>query len=164
MAKKKDREKIIPNEASYDGLVIFDSAIKILDDEQKPIFIYGLLFSKEQKHHDDLWQWELNRFLAYLMGCEKVQENKGKLAPEMWVLSNGNSINLKLEQKNLIYRLMKEQLMGYRIKEFIEPFADIKEGETEREFVISESFIERYGYEIMSFDTLMNEKRNEKID
>ena len=164
MAKKKEQVKIMPNKENYDGVAIFDKPIRILDDENNPIPIYGLMFSKGRKHADDLWQWELNRYLAYLMACEVVQKQNGKLAPEMLLLGSGHSINLKVETKNVIYRLMKDDLIGFRIKEYIEPFMDIREGETEGDFVISESFIERYGFEIISLDTIMNENKNEKID
>ena len=159
MAKKKEHRKIIPNVEKYDSVVILENPIKILDDDEKPISIYGFLYNKGKKHEDDLWQWELNRYIAYVLASEKVQQNDAKLAPEMWILSNGNSIYLKTGHKNLIYRLMKDKLPEYRIKEYLEPFADIKDGETEGEFVISESFIERYGYEIISFDTIMNERK-----
>ena len=164
MAKKKETVKIIPNEKNYDGIIIFDTPVKIKDEENKLINIYGVLFNKDRKHNDALWQWEITRYYCYLMACERVQEHNGKLAPEMFILNNGKSIPLTTECKNLIYRLLKDQLLGYRIKEFIEPFADIKEGETDSDLVISESFVERYGYEILSFDTIMNEMKNEKID
>ena len=159
MSRKKETTKIIPNDKGYDGVVIYDNPMKILDDEGNPIRIYGILYNKEEKHRDDLWQWQLNRFYTYLLACERVQEQNGKLAPEMWILENGHTIKLSVENKNLIYRLMKDNIPAYRIKEFVEPFNDITEGETDGEFVISVSFMERYGYEIISLDTIMNERK-----
>lgn len=162
MTKRKETKKRIPNDKGYNGVVIFDEPVKIKDDEGKPIPIFGILYNKDEKHRDDIWLWELNRFLTYLVASARVQERNGKIAPEMWILGSGQTINLNVENKNLIYRLLKDEIPSYKVKEFDEPFKDIKEGETEGEFVVSESFLERYGYEIISFDTMIEERKHEK--
>ncbi|MDE7459851.1 MAG: hypothetical protein K2M85_02055 [Paramuribaculum sp.] len=106
------------------------------------VSIYGLLYDKDTKHKDDLWIWELNRYICYLMGCEKAQSNGCKLAPELFITEDGNMIALNVELKNLIYRIMKEKMTGYRIIETIEAFEPCPD-EVQDIFVISQQLISR---------------------
>ena len=75
--------------SNFDGIVSFDMPVHIKNDKEEEISIYGLLFNKKERHGDDLWTWELGRFLCYLQGAERVQNNGGGLAPkttvELWI-------------------------------------------------------------------------------
>ena len=119
----------------YDALVILDMPIHITNDAGEVVSIYGLLYDKDTKHKDDLWTWELNRYICYLMGCEKAQSNGCRLAPELFITEDGNMIALNVELKNLIYRIMKERMTGYRIIETIEPL-ELHHDEVQDIFVI----------------------------
>lgn len=126
----------------YDALVILDVPIHITNDAGEVVSIYGLLYDKETKHKDDLWTWELNRYICYLMGCEKAQSNGCRLAPGLFITENGNMIALNVELKNLIYRIMKDKMTGYRIIETIEAFEPCPD-EAQDIFVISQQLISR---------------------
>lgn len=126
--------------SNFDGIVSFDMPIHIKNDNEDEISIYGLLFNKKERHDDDLWCWELNRYLCYLQGAERVQKNGGNLAPEVFYTPSGRMIKLGLELKNLICRLMNDKRMGYRVIEFIEPL-EIRPDEADDIFIISDEFI-----------------------
>ena len=128
----------------YDGFVYFNVPILITNDADEIITIHGLLYNRDQKHNDDLWLWELNRFICYLQGCENVQKNQGKLVPEQWITSDGNIIALDVSHKNFIYTAMRDRMIGYKIVESDLPYM-IEEGDTEDVFVISPDFIIRNG-------------------
>lgn len=128
----------------YDGFVGFQEPVLITNDANETIPIYGLLYNRNRRHRDDLWTWELNRYLAYLQGCESVQKNKGKLVPEQWITSNDNIISLDVNNKNFIYRIMKHRLIEYKISENIVPF-EIEKGDVDDVFVISQEFSIRNG-------------------
>lgn len=132
MGKKK--------KSTFDGIVSFNIPVHIQNDKGDVISIYGLLFNKDEFHHEDLSFWALNRFLCYIMAAEKVQNNGGGLAPEIFYSPSGRMIKLGTAHKNLIYRLMREELMGYRIVEFVEPLL-IGEDEADDIFIISNEFI-----------------------
>lgn len=126
----------------YDALVVFNMPIHITNDAEEVVSIYGLLYDKETKHKDDLWTWELNRYICYLMGCAKAQSNGCRLAPGLFITENGNIIALNVELKNLIYRIMKDKMTGYRIIETIEAFEPCPD-EVQDIFVISQQLISR---------------------
>ena len=126
----------------YDGIVIFYTPIQIVDDGGDVISIYGLLYNKQEKHNEDLWRWKLNRYVCYLQGCERVQCNGGKLAPELVITSGGNMISLNVRLKNLIYRIMKKEIIRYRIIETVEPIV-IQSNEVEDNLVISQQLLGR---------------------
>lgn len=126
--------------SNFDRIVSFDMPVHIKNDNEEEISIYGLLFNKKERHEDDLWTWELGRFLCYLQGSEKIQKNGGGLAPEVFYTPSGRMIKLGLELKNLICRLMKDRKTGYRIIEFIEPL-EIRPDEADDTFIISDEFI-----------------------
>lgn len=128
----------------YDGFVAFQEPILITNDANETIPIYGLLYNRERRHRDDLWTWELNRYLAYLQGCENVQKNGGKLVPEQWITSDGNIIPLDVSNKNFIYKTMKHRLTEYKISEDMVPF-EIEDGDVDDVFVISQEFSIRNG-------------------
>ncbi|MCH5335468.1 MAG: hypothetical protein J1D86_06685, partial [Alistipes sp.] len=65
------------NVPMYDAVVVFDIPVEIANDRGERIYIFGLLYDKTLKHKDDLWTWELNRYLCYLQGCQTVQTNNG---------------------------------------------------------------------------------------
>ena len=65
------------DKTDYDAIVVFQRPIIIKDDHGDGIRIYGIMYDSARRHADDMWTWEINRFLAYLLACEKVQENKG---------------------------------------------------------------------------------------
>ena len=127
----------------YDAVVVFDVPVEIANDRGERIYIFGLLYDKTLKHKDDLWTWELNRYLCYLQGCQTVQTNNGKLAPELWITPDEQLIALKVETKNYIYRIMRERMQGYRVVEYDQPL-DLKPEEHEDLFVISKEPLVRY--------------------
>ncbi len=126
----------------YDAMVIFDTPIQIVDDGGDVISIYGLLYNQDEKHKDDLWTWELNRYICYLQGCERAQSNGCKLAPELLITKDENMIALKVRFKNLIYRIMKKHLIRYRMVELTDPIK-IHFGETDDNLIISQQLINR---------------------
>lgn len=128
--------------SNFDGIVSFDMPVHIKNDNEEDISIYGLLFNKKERHDDDLWSWELNRYMCYLRGAEKIQKNGGGLAPEVFYTPSGRMIKLGLELKNLICRLMDDKRMGYRIIELIEPL-EIRPDEADDIFIISDEFISK---------------------
>lgn len=101
--------------SNFDGIVSFDMPIHIKNDNEEDISIYGLLFNKKERHGDDLWIWELGRFLCYLQGAERVQNNGGGLAPEVFYTPSGRMIKLDIGLKNLICRLMIDSTCTYRM-------------------------------------------------
>lgn len=123
-------------------MVIFDTPIQIVDDGGDVISIYGLLYNQDEKHKDDLWTWELNRYICYLQGCERAQSNGCKLAPELLITKDENMIALKVRFKNLIYRIMKKHLIRYRMVELTDPIK-IHFGETDDNLIISQQLINR---------------------
>lgn len=76
----------------------------------------------------------------YLQGAERVQNNGGGLAPEVFYTPSGRMIKLDIGLKNLICRLMIDKCIGYRIIEFIEPL-EIRSDEADDIFIISDEFI-----------------------
>ena len=78
--------------------------------------------------------------LCYLQGAERVQNNGGGLAPEVFYTPSGRMIKLDIGLKNLICRLMIDKCIGYRIIEFIEPL-EIRSDEADDIFIISDEFI-----------------------
>lgn len=126
----------------YDAMVVFDTPVQIVDDGGDVIFIYGLLYNQAERHKDDLWTWELNRYICYLQGCERAQSNGCKLAPELLITNDDNMIALKVIFKNLIYRIMKKHMIRYRIVEPTEPIK-IHSGEIDDNLIISQQLINR---------------------
>lgn len=133
------------NKGYYNSLVVFQRPIQIMDDRKNAIAIYGLLYNRRERHKDDLWTWELNRYLCYLLGCEKIQKSGCRLAPELIITQTENMIALNVELKNLIYRIMKDKMIDYLIVEPKVPFK-IYETETEDIFVISKKLLQRVQY------------------
>lgn len=119
----------------YDGMVVLDGPINILDDHGCIISIYALLFDK-QKNFDDLFIWELNRYLSYLYGCVEIQNKDCKIAPELWIMPDGNMIPLSFGHKNLIHKVMKSRIQPYLIVEYDTPL-EFYEEEVDDMFVIS---------------------------
>ena len=127
----------------YDAMVVFDSPIEIMTDSGERISIFGLLYEKERKHKDDLWTWQLNRYICYLQGCQRIQERGGRLAPELWISSKQNLLTLRTPLKNLIYRIIKHRMIGYRQLEFTRPL-EIRPTEHEDLFLTSSEPLTRY--------------------
>ena len=129
---------------SFDGIVVFDMPISIINDNGETHNIYGLLFDKKTKNADDLWQWQINRYICYLQAASEIQMKGGEISPEMWILPNGNKIYLNNDHKNLIYRCVKDRLINYRIVEY-ETSLNIQPGESEDAFLISREPLFRHG-------------------
>ena len=55
------------NEKRYDAVVKFNIPILIQDDNGELHTIYGILYNQQRKHRDDLFLWEVNRYITYLM-------------------------------------------------------------------------------------------------
>ena len=126
----------------YDGAVVFRTPIRIRDDHDEVITIYGLLYHQKDKHKDDLWSWAINRYICYLQGCERVQQKGCKLAKGLIITTTDNIIPLNYRHKNLIYRIIKKDMVAYRL---IEPEKHFIYGQDEVEdiFIISKEFINR---------------------
>ena len=130
-----------------DSFIYFDSIpVTIRNDKGKEITIYGMTYNRHQSHEEDLWVYMVNYYICYLRGCEKVQTKRGKISPDEWELSNGNRISLQRPHKNLIYRLMRDEILGYRLVETDGPL-DIKEDEIDGKFIISNKPLIRMGLE-----------------
>ena len=120
----------------YDGVVLFDTTIKITNDRKEEIPIYGLLYERDARCRNDLFVWSVQRYITYLMGCQQVQEKGGKLSPEIWMLPNEHIITLGNPVKNFIYKYLKPQLIKYRLVEFDQPL-EVKDEEHDDLFLIS---------------------------
>ena len=127
------------NTGYYDSVVILDSPIVLRDDEGEGIYIYGLLYEKERSHQDEIFIWELRRYLSYLKGCEKILDNGCALAPEIWVMEDGRMINLTVEHKNLIHRIMGDRIQSFTLEETNQPLI-LNPEHTEDIFVTSPEF------------------------
>ena len=128
-----DKKEKLP---TYDGIVVFDEPVKIKNADDDTISIWGLLYDRSLKHADDLWTWELNRYICYLMGCQTVQEKNGDLAPELWITFNNHIIRLGATIKNFIHRLLQNRMIGYKVVEYDLP-PEIGEEEHEDLFITS---------------------------
>lgn len=123
----------------YDGMVIFETPILIIDHTYEKHYIYGLLYKKEVMHKNDLWTWEINRYLAYLLGCQKHTEKGGELTSDTWFTSKGKIIPLSPEAKNFIYKLEKTELPKYTIDE-VTPIK-LSDGDYEGDFLLINPYL-----------------------
>ena len=130
------------NKLLYDGVVLFDTPIKITNDRKETIQIFGLLYERKMRERNDLFVWSVQRYITYLMGSQQVQQRGGKLSPEIWMLPNEHIITLGNPVKNFIYKFLKPQLIKYRLVEF-EKALDIKDEEHDDLFLISEKPLTR---------------------
>ena len=129
-----------------DSFIYLDSIpVTIKNDKGKEIKIYGITYNRYQMHEEDLFCYLTNFYIAYLRACEKVQtKGGGSLSPDEWQLSNGNRISLQRPHKNLIYRLMRDEILGYRLVETDGPL-DLREDEVDGKFIISNKPLIRMG-------------------
>lgn len=123
----------------YDGMVVFETPILITDQTDEKHFIYGLLYNKDEMHKNDLWTWEINRFIAYLLGCQRMTENGGELTTDAWLSSCGKIIPLTPAAKNFIYKLEKKELPRYTIDE-TSPI-ELSDGNHEGEFLLTNPYV-----------------------
>lgn len=128
------------NKERYDAIVSFDEPIMIQDDNGELHTIYGILYNQKRRHHDDLFLWEVNRYITYLMGCSRAVKNGGSIAPELWVAKSGEMIILDNAAKDYIYQTIKDDMIGYRLLEYDKPI-DILPDEVEGELVIAPSIL-----------------------
>lgn len=124
----------------YDGVIWLDTPIRITPDKGETRSIYGILYNKKKSHKDDLFIWGINRYLTYLVGCERMIDRGGNVSPEMYIMPSGRMIILTLELKNFIYRILKDKIPGYKLLEYAEPLTYTSD-EVDRCFVISQSFL-----------------------
>ena len=127
---------------TYDAVVVLDTPIKIQNDRKETISIFGLLYERKMRERNDLFVWSVQRYITYLIGSQQVQQRGGKLSPEIWMLPNEHIITLRRPIKNFIYKLLKPQLIKYRLVEFNQPL-DIKDDEHDDLFLISEDLLTR---------------------
>lgn len=137
----------------YDAIVVFDNPITIRVDECEKRQIYGLLYFKSEAHKEDLWIWNLNRYISYLSACEKIQNSKGELKPETVITPQGRIITLSSEIKNLIYRVMRDRMTSYRLVEFNSSLV-VYSDEFEDRFIVSQDLLSRYGIEVNRIKTV----------
>ena len=131
------------NKLLYDGVVLFDTPIKITNDRKETIQIYGLLYERKMRERNDLFVWSVQRYITYLMGTELLLNKGGESAPEIWKMPSGNIIQLTNAVKNFIYKLQRNLLLKYRLVEFNQPL-DIKDEEHDDLFLISQDPLTRY--------------------
>lgn len=128
------------NKERYDAIVSFDEPIMIQDDNGELHTIYGILYNQKRRHREDLWQWAIQRYITYLMGCSRAVKNGGSIAPELWVAKSGEMIILDNAAKDYIYQTIKDDMIGYRLLEYDKPI-DILPDEVEGELVIAPSIL-----------------------
>ena len=131
------------NNLLYDGVVLFDTPIKIINDRKETIQIFGLLYERKMRERNDLFVWSVQRYITYLMGTELLLNKGGESAPEIWKMPSGNIIQLTNAVKNFIYKLQRNLLLKYRLVEFNQPL-DIKDEEHDDLFLISNEQLTRY--------------------
>ena len=131
------------NKLLYDGVVLFDTPIKIINDRKETIQIYGLLYERKMRERNDLFVWSVQRYITYLMGTELLLNKGGESAPEIWKMPSGNIIQLTNAVKNFIYKLQRNLLLKYRLVEFNQPL-DIKDDEHDDLFLISQDPLTKY--------------------
>ena len=130
------------NKLLYDGVVLFDTPIKITNDRKEIIQIFGLLYERKMRERNDLFVWSVQRYITYLMGTELLLNKGGESAPEIWKMPSGNIIQLTNAVKNFIYKLQRNLLLKYRLIEFNQPL-DIKDEEHDDLFLISQNPLTR---------------------
>lgn len=139
---KKNRKDENPE---YDSMVVFERPLHIRDDENIVIPIYGLLYNKAVMHEEDLFSFKLHHFITYLQGAEKASAQRVWLSPDKWIRPDGHDIPISTPIKNLIYRLLRDKMIGYTLLEFPKPL-EIEDGECEDRYIISETLLVRYLY------------------
>ena len=130
------------NKLLYDGVVLFDTPIKITNDRKETIQIFGLLYERKMRERNDLFVWSVQRYITYLMGTELLLNKGGESAPEIWKMPSGNIIQLTNAVKNFIYKLQRNLLLKYRLVEFNQPL-DVKDEEHDDLFLISQNPLTR---------------------
>ena len=135
-------EETLTFKLAYDSIVLFDSLpFVIKNDEGKEITIWGILYNKQDRHDDDLWIFEVNRYISYLKFCQDVQYKGGRLSPDEVELPDGNIISLQVSHKNLLYRLYRDKLLWYTLVE--RDLLDLKPDEVDESFLISDEPLKR---------------------
>lgn len=127
----------------FDSFIVFKTPIEICNDLGEIIKIYGLLYNKEDAHTDDLWQWRLNRYIAYLVGCHRTQINHGDIEPDIYISPQGRKIELNSSHKDFIYQTLKNEIPQYTVVEFNNPLI-LEDGDKEDRFIISQKPINKY--------------------
>ena len=127
----------------FDSFIVFSKPLELYNDNGENIKIYGLLYFKEDTHNDNLWQWKLNRYIAYLVGCTRLQDNNGYLQPETFITPQGLKIELSNSLKNFIYDTLKNELPSYTTVEHAYSLI-LEDSEHEGRFIISDSILEKY--------------------
>lgn len=151
--------KIIDIKPAVNSIILFESRpTRIKNDLGEEIEIYGILYNRIIKHDDDLFIYEVNRYVSYLRGCEKIQSKGAELYPTAWVLPNANKVSLKLTTKELIYKLMRNKRLGYRIVEREAPL-ELREDEVDGCFLISTKPLERMG---INYGVRKDNQKNQK--
>ena len=126
----------------WDSIILFDSLpVSIKNDEGKEITIWGILYNKQDRHEDDLFIFEVNRYLAYLRFCQELQSKGGELSPDEIELPDENRISLQISHKNLLYRLYRDKIFWYFLIE--KDTLDLKPSEVDGNFLISEEPLKR---------------------
>ena len=82
---------------AYDCLIWFNGeTINFKADNGDELKVWGLCFSKELAHKDDLFCGLLKFYQAYLQASSIVQVKGGQIAPDFWELPSGNKITLQI--------------------------------------------------------------------
>ena len=110
------------NKNTYDSLIIFNEPISLFDDLGNIKTIYGLTYCKESKHEDDLFNWQIRRFISFLLAASDFQNSGGRLEPDCWIKNGGEIVPLTQEFKNKLYNEYRERIEPYTIVEYKAPF------------------------------------------
>lgn len=128
----------------YDGIVILSEPVSIINDNNEKISIYGIFYEKSETHHEELFSWTMRQYITYLYSNQLVQTNNGTISPESWTTAEGDTIPLTDDVKDYVYKIKEKEIPEYRFVENESPFV-INSGEAEDDWLISSSFLVRYG-------------------
>lgn len=133
-------ETLEPTE--YNAVIEFGYPIDIRDDVGNVCLIYGLLYNTENR--DDMFIWEVSRYIAYLQAMVRLQANGTIISPDTLTLSNGNITYISNTTKNFFYRFMKPYLMRFKIHEF-KNVIELYPNEHEADFLVMPAPFRRLG-------------------
>lgn len=131
---------------TYDSIVLLEIPVSIRNDKGEEVSIWGILYNRQMAHEEDLWFRMLNAYICYVQASEILQNKGAELYQDCWKLKNGNIITLQIPYKNLIYRIMRDQMLRYKLVEPSHPL-DLREEEIDGNFLISTAPLERMGIE-----------------
>ena len=136
----------------YDSVVIFNKPI-LLPSSKSPddvkVLVFGTMYNKEREKgrvkkgpwkHFDTYPEMIDEYVVYLHVVSNFLEHGNRIENGCWCLKD--SRYCYEETKTLLRVLGSITDIDYTVMEYDEPI-EIREGETEDDWVISQSLIER---------------------